>query len=304
MAKKKTTEQRLREMGLWERYLKIRARKKKKKKKKKPKSEPEPKPKPKPKPKPRSKPQTKSGNRSEYYKHLNDQNRAIVDYYQRILESQNENRQRRFNQALTLAEAQAEPYWKEVIRTVKDAAQRAFGIYEADLAEQELDLSRRKREIEQDLIYNKEQLTIEEQSELARRKKEYDSALEGIRETMASRGLISSTIRTKAEERTAEAHKDILESTERRYARELRAQEIGAERGMANIVERLKAFRRRTEEAKTTKAREVERYLGTETLGELPSLKPYALGNIYGSIKAEKKADILRRAEGLMVSGL
>jgi len=144
-------------------------------------------------------------------------------------------------------------------------------------------------------------LSIEQTAELAREQRNYDVTLESTRNTLASKGLSSSSIRNQAEERLGTSQEDIIESTKRSYARSLRAAELTKSRGLEDIEASQKWYERKAEESKTAAVKTAEQTFGTkelEGLGELGGLDlgDYTLGGVTGTIGADKISDIMSRA--------
>ena len=205
-----------------------------------------------------------------------------------------------FLEAIDEATLQSNPYFAEQLRMIKDEFQRTIGTLSDDLASVERTIATHKAQIEEDLEYNKDQITVEQQAELSRREKEYKVQLDSTREQMAQKGLSFSSIRTQAEEKLGVAQKDIIESTERRYARQLRSLTIGSERGLEGLVTQLEESRRKTEEAKTSATRGAEKQIGSELL-DLPETEQYELGGIYGAPwQKMKQEDIFTRAQNIL----
>jgi len=238
-----------------------------------------------------------------YFQQLDDESKKLMSYYWNIMETENKEKQQAFEDALDLAEEQANPYWKEQIRIFKDEVQRSIGSLESDLEERAETLSRRKKEIQEDLIYNKEYLSTSEQSELARQARKYDQELETVRSKMAERGLSFSSIRGKAEERLAEEKEDMVESIEREYGKKERDIKVEAERKTKEIQDALKTLERTGGEKKEEVARKAEQYLGTEKLkSEIPGMGEYLMGDIEGTLQTEKAKDVLERTKGLFLT--
>jgi hypothetical protein len=235
-----------------------------------------------------------------YFGQLDPDNQAMVAYYWNITNSQNEDKKKAFQDALNLATEQADPYWREKINLVKDEAERAFGTLTADEASEEEKLSRRSQAIAEDLKYNKEYLTAEEQAELSRQKDDYDKQLLTIRENMATRGLTSSTISTQAHEQLATASENVIGSVQRQYAKKQRDLGVGAERDVADITAQLVDLKRKLGEGKTDVARKAETYLGSGTAAGIQGASSYLLGNVSGIMKEDKGTDILQRANALL----
>ena len=205
-----------------------------------------------------------------------------------------------FLEAIDLATEQANPYWAEQLRMIKDEFQRTIGTLSDDLASVEQTIATHQAQIQEDLEYNTDQLTVEQQAELARRGKEYKIQLDSTREQLAQRGLSSSSIRNEAEERLRETQSDIVESTERKYARQLRNLTTGAGRGLEGLVTQLEESRRKTGEAKTRATRGAEKQIGSDLL-DLPETEQYELGGIYGAPwQQAQQQDIFTRAKDIL----
>ncbi len=235
-----------------------------------------------------------------YFKQLDQDNQTLVAYYWNITNTQNTQKQQAFKDALNLASQQADPYWREKINLVKDETERTFATLSADTASKEAELSRRSQAIADDLKYNKEYLSTEQQAELSRQKDDYDKQLGVIRENMATRGLTSSSVNTQAQESLASMNEDVIGSVQRKYAKEQRDLGVGSERDVADITAQLTDLRRRLGESKTDVARKAETYLGSTEANNIPGMSSYLMGNISGTMVEDKGADILARANGLL----
>lgn len=218
---------------------------------------------------------------------------AYVD----ILGIQDMETQKRILDALTTAQAQADPYFAEIIRMTTDELQRAMGVVKGDYASQIRDLQNRIQYIKEDLATGKERLSVDEQAELARLQRAYERDLESIKESAAQAGLTFSTRRALAESRLAEEQTDIVESTRRSFQRQMEDLQRAAARGETEAINLLKDYERKYGETVTDIGRQAEQYLGTE---KLPSLEGYApLGGVRGQIEEEKLSDIMARAQSL-----
>lgn len=199
---------------------------------------------------------------------------------------------------MKLAGEQADPYWKEKINIVKSEMTRSLTSLNEDYASTESDLMRRKNEIDADLIYNKDQLSTEQASELARQKDNIDLQLEDTRAQMASRGLTSSSISNRARERLQKENNIVTGSIQRKYADLNRTNELGSVRKVADITSQIDDLKRKFGESKTDVVRKAEGYLGS---GELAGIEGLA-GNTTGTLLEDKANDVLTRATSLMAS--
>ena len=123
-----------------------------------------------------------------------------------------------------------------------------------------------------DLDNKTSELSIDQTAELARRNREYDVALKNTRNTMASKGLSSSSIRNQAEERLSETQTDILESSQRKYDRAERSAKLTESRGMENIGLERASAERITERNRTSLVKGFEQAWGSDKLEKLGSL--------------------------------
>lgn len=235
-----------------------------------------------------------------FYKQLPAADQQTVAYYWKTLTGNNQKALQAFNDAMDQATKQADPYFKEKARILKDELTRVLTGADADLQTKEATLSRRKQEILDDLTYNKDQLTTEQAAELARQADSYDLELEKIRADMADRGLSSSSIKNQADEIVSTQNQDVIESTTRKYDRELRNQQVGADRQVLDLLDQINQLTRSTQETKTAAVRKTEAVLGSNDLADVPQAGGLTLGGITGTIATDKTNDIVARAKALL----
>lgn len=231
------------------------------------------------------------------YEQLNADNKAMADYFDAALKSRDEKETAAIKEAMALAAQQADPYFKQKINIFMDEFNRALGTIDANLASHEKNLIAQKSEIERALSVGKEDLTIDQQAELAQEAKNLDADILTTRDTMAARGLTSSTIRTQAEQKLNEASQYVVEGKQRTYARNKRELEAKSAYNIAEIERQIADVRRAANEEKISTTRKAEGYLGSDALAGNPNL----LGGISGSIIEDKANDIRLRADTLML---
>ena len=217
--------------------------------------------------------------------------------YLDILETNDAEAQKIMAEALEEARAQADPYFAEIIRVAQDELTRAITGVEASLGDKEEQIKTRIERIKEDLATGRGRLTIDEQAELGRQKKRFEVELEGLQETIRHMGLTFSTKRKRAEERLEAGQTDIVESTQRRFQREIQDLERRAQRGEADAIKELATKRRVTTEGITSLVRAAEKELGTTGLPDVPT--GAALGDISGTLQETKTRDIFERATAL-----
>jgi hypothetical protein len=237
----------------------------------------------------------------ENYKSLDDATKTLVDTFYASVAAQGTYSTDTLSKALDLAIEQADPYWKEKINIVKDTLKSTIATKEADLVSDEKTLSDRISQINEDLIYNKENLTIDQQAELEAEADTLQANLDTTRELMATRGLTSSTISTQAKEKLSSSYSDVVESVNRKYERENRTEETTAARNIALYQQQIADAQRTAQEAKTTAAKTAEQYLGTAETASTLGSSDLLLGGVTGTATEDKASDILKRAQSLLL---
>jgi len=226
-----------------------------------------------------------------------DQQRYVVNFYN-VLTIDDEERQKRYVEALEEAKASADPYFAEMVRIAQSELLTALGEQKGDFASQDRDLKLKIEQINEDLATGKGRLSVDQQAELSRRKRQYEVGLENLQEEARTRGLTFSSKRSLAESRLAQEQSDIVESTKRTFQRKIEDLQMASARGETEATNLLKDYERVYGENITKLTRGTEKVLGTEglpDLSEFPGVKP--LTGVSGSLKEEKAKDILTRAE-------
>jgi len=285
---------------------------------------------------------------SSAFQSATDEQKAMIAYTWQSVADQGQDIQQLL-QAFEVAAQQSDVYMRQQIRTFEDTLSMEFGyIIEdygvgkemilrqmdyttADLEAYEKLMSRRARELEEDLERYGADLSIDQTKELKYQLQRYEQDLETTRENMASRGLFHSSIRGRAEQILAEAHADITEDIETKYARQRREAEISTQRGLADIEfqteqKRIEAQRQQQQlqdqlaQLKTTTGRQAtsllrqgEQYLGTEHMQQLlPNMgisvgqqdwmpADWMVGDITATgLKQQQHQDILQRAQAFL----
>ncbi len=205
----------------------------------------------------------------------------LKTYYSTISTGSKEN-QERLLKALDIAQGQSNAYIGEIIRTTKSELERQIGIKTDDANSQIQELVTGINRIKQDLATGEGDLTVEEQAELKRLQRNYEMKLESLRENVAAAGLTFSSRRALAENRLSEEQTDYVESTERKYARELRDLRLRAARGEEDAQRELSEIERGRDIDITTLSRTAEQKVGTENL---PSSAQGTIGGIAGEVE-------------------
>lgn len=237
---------------------------------------------------------------NEQFKSLSADEQEYMTNYYNVLTTQDEENQKIFAQALTDAEADANPFFAEKIRMAKDELSLALGTQTSDFTSQKTQIETRIERIKEDLATGKDRLSIDEQAELARQQRTFEVQLDTLVEGAASRGLTFSTKRALAEKRLKEGQTDIVESTKRQFQRKISDLQVAATRGDQDAQNLLADYERTFGENVTSLVRGTETRIGTSNLPDISGLPgDPALGGVTGTLAEEKQADILQRAEAL-----
>jgi len=194
------------------------------------------------------------------------------------------------NKALEDAKRLADPYYKGLISLAQDELQRNVTSTKADAASQVKTLQDKIDQIGQDLAFSREDLTIEERSDLASIKRQYEIQLQDTQDKMVESGLAFSSPRAEAERRLTETSQETATSTSRKFARQKREAELAAQRGVAAAAQGITDTQRKSQESITASERTAEQKLGTSNLPQGTS----GLGTpITGTIEQQRQTGIL-----------
>lgn len=282
---------------------------------------------------------------SHVFQSADDNVKAMIAYSWESLVDQGHDLEKLI-QAIDTAATQSDAYMRQQLRMFEDELSRSFGYLieysgieervtlqkigdvRQDLERSEKLLARRQAELQEDLDYYSGELEIDKQRALSQALKNYDLQLESARENLAERGLISSSIRSRAEKLLKEAHEDIVEDIETKTARQqreltigaerqradiaydLESQRIAAQRGISGLESQLELSKLQSQQTALDMLRKGEAYLGTDKLQQLLSSmgrSTSSLGELplLGDITAtgfakDTHQDILSRTQALV----
>lgn len=202
------------------------------------------------------------------------------------------------SKALEDAIALADPYFKSQIRLAQDEILRSTAATGADAASEIGQLQTRIDQTKEDLIYNREQLTLDEQASLASQLREYQDSLSSLQTQYQEAGLIFSSPRAQAEQQLAEQQKLTAESTTRQAQRALRELGTGSLRDIQAATEDIGNVSRKAAEQTLATMRSGEAVLGTANLPKLEGVS--ALGDITGTIEEDRQKAILDLEQSLL----
>jgi len=241
-------------------------------------------------PPPATTPSTSSSNSSELDALLNDSNltdaeqdsiRAVYD----AVAAGDAQRAEEMIARLELAGQYADPILKRQIALISDELNRTVQAIGEDLEYDEQKYQNRLQDIKDDVAYNREQLSIQEQSELKKLERYFGEKLVETRDTMASRGMTSSRKREYAEEILAEQKGEMIEGTKREFATAQREQILTGERSERDIQTELERLQQLSDRKATSVLRSAEDKLGTQRLSQMDALGNLApIGDIEGQV--------------------
>jgi len=223
--------------------------------------------------------------------------KEIAIYNYEVQKSNDQQKADKLSKALEMATQQADPYWKSILLIAQDEVLRGFEQAQGDF---ESSIQRQQRimeNIQKDLTYNKDFLSLEQQTELANISRQYEYNTENLVQGAANAGLTFSTKRKIAEKRLAEENQGMVESSQRQYNKQLRDLQESASRGTTETQQEIEDLQRRMGDYTTNLGRSAEKYLGTDNLPSLPGYQ--ALGNVTGDMYEEKVKDIEARKQGI-----
>jgi len=209
-----------------------------------------------------------------------------------IATDKDKERARQMLTALTRATQIAEPIFKQQINIATEYLRNTLAGDQLSFESQEIDLQQKIQDITEDLEFNRDQLTLEQQADLAREKRRHENQLTQTVQNLAARGFGQSTMAIKARQQVEAEHQDIVESSQRKFDRALRSEETQAERGIRGAglgVERLGAARDIRLGGQALRAEEL---FGTELFPsqQFPGITP--LGGAEGSLRQQFRGDI------------
>ena len=202
-----------------------------------------------------------------------------------------------WNDALTEAQVDAAPYFKNLLRVTTDEVNRASTKLTGDYASRAQQLQDNLANIQEDLTTNRAYLTLNEQAELTKLSQQYQVELENTQQTMAARGLTFSTDRSTAEGRLEQSQQGLVESTTRQHGYQMQRLEQEAARGNTAAKTQLDDLKRQLGYDRTSIGRSFEQKWGSSSLPQLEGYSP--LGGIVGTMAEERTKDIASRREAI-----
>lgn len=193
--------------------------------------------------------------------------------------------------ALEEAKKLADPYFKEQIRLAQDEINRSVSSIKNDAQSKVAQLQTRIQQIQEDLKFNKDNLTIDQQTELASQIRKNEGDLFNLQQNMAESGLAFSSPRQKAEQNLAADQQGLAESTQRKYNNQKYLAEQDAARNTASINSSLADIERQKQEKLLEIARKGEQQLGSANFSGVDGVSN--LGNVTGALPTQNQSQII-----------
>ena len=228
----------------------------------------------------------------------NNQRSAVYAFY-KAKTATNEADKKLALDAIQQASKYADPYFKEQLRLAQDEIIRSVGSTQENALSRTEALQQHVKNLKDDLMFNKEQLTLEQQQELSSQLSQNEAELQGLQQQMAEAGLAYSSPRQQAERNLLIQQQGIAESTGRKYARLLRSEEQAAQRGIMESTRGISDVSRAAGEQLTDIARRGEAQVGSANLPAGVG----SLGGITGSLENQRQQNITQLAGTIRQSG-
>lgn len=165
---------------------------------------------------------------------------------------------------LQLAKAYADPMLARQLTLVTDELSRTAQGMDQDLDYQETTLQNRLKDLQEDVAFNKETLSLDLQQELKDLETYLGTKLQETRDTMAARGFTQSSRRQKKEGLLQEQVGGLRETTERRFGVQMRNLDETQGRSERDTALELERLRNLSERGKVDLFRQGESTIGTE----------------------------------------
>lgn len=223
---------------------------------------------------------------SPQWSQLSADQQALIKLYYAGSQAGTVEQKAKIDLALNEAIKIADPYIKEQINIVKDELTRNVAGIQGDFQSKSTQLQDRVKSIQEDLAYNKENLTLDQQTELSQQLRKYKGDLFNLQQSAAEAGLAFSSPRTTAEANLSAQNQDIVQSTQQRYGRALREQEVQAQRNLQALQQSAADLERGKTESLTGLQRGAEKTLGTTNTPTVEGVTP--LGGVSGTIPQQQ----------------
>lgn len=230
------------------------------------------------------------------YKKLSADQKAMVDTAYKY--ANDKDKSKKMAEALKKAQKQSAPYMKQFYAIAEDELMRSYESITGDYSQTKARQEERARQLQEDLEFNRTNLSLAEQNDMATIARNQKMEVEQLTGSIANNGLTFSTKGDVAKQRLAEQQSGLRESTQRKYNEEKRLMETNALRTGTDITEQIKELDRKYGESLTSIGRKYETTVGTDKLGGGQSWYD-KLGGISGDLYEQGVKDVEQRKQSI-----
>jgi len=221
----------------------------------------------------------------------------LAIYTATINASNDADKLKKLNEALDMAQAQAEPYWAEQLRIAQDSVLQSYSNITGDMTYQKTNIENKIKQINEDLTSNKDFLTLNEQQDMANMLQSYQVQLDNVNIKAADTGMTFSTQGTIERTRISNYNQGLMESSQRQYEKQVSDLEKEAARGNEQAAIDLVNLQRTYQGGVTSIGRTAETTLGTSNLPALEGYTP--LRDVTGELYENRILDTEKRKESI-----
>jgi len=221
-----------------------------------------------------------------------DQQKVLIDQYNAIALA-NTLKGQEAAKALDEAVKTADPWWRSQLLMARDEVTNALASNEQDVLSSIGQYQTKINQINQDLAYGRETLTLDQQAQMSDLLRTYKANLTDLSQQAAEQGLAFSSPRKLAEQRLSEANQSQAQALSSAAAKSLRELETTGLRGIQTAEQGIQDTTRQGAEAATSIWRKAEGAMGTANLPTgAPSLGTQATP-VVGSLEDQRQQKIL-----------
>lgn len=236
---------------------------------------------------------------SAAYKSLSQEAKDFIDLSYNAISAGGEQEMRMLSNAITQAQAIADPYYKSQLAILKAEVTGKIAEQTQDFEARRNIIETTRKELAEDISRNKEFLTLEQQVEIGREIRSYDEDLLTIADQAAEKGITFATgarSRALAEERRATQYQDVIMSSQRKFNLQMKELELKAARGDTEAQKQLEDIQVKNIFELQRIGRSAEQVLGTAALPPITGYEP--TGGIMGTLEEEKRKSVLSDIAG------
>lgn len=198
--------------------------------------------------------------------------------------------------AFNAASQYSDPYFKAQIRIATDALQRGVQGQEGDLSFKEQQLQNALQDTSSNIAASKDYLSFQHNQELNQLARNYQQELDSTQNDLASRGLTSSSIRSRSEGILKDNYNGMVESNNKTFAFQTGQQNRQLGTAQRDTAAQLAYYQDLAARNKLDLLRKTEEQVGSTNLSGYSNL----LGNIGGQIPQNQVKDALSFASNFV----